>query len=465
MHQHYKSKHNIQPTNKQLQPKNKQSRSSEADMDPQTKNAIVQKIERYARSQRLVYYCNICCYECDLKYEIKRHYLAKHRMTVQDVQQRPARSNQRNIQPISNIAPTEAAPNPPVNETQFQLAPKAKTKSVTNANNTVEDPLLPDYINGLNCRKCNEVFFYRNKLYEHYKLHSAEEEAMRQQSQVLKAQKNSKANGTTAQETQILPTPPPQQHTEAQIQLQQQTETQIQLQQQAETQIQLQQQTETQMQLQQQTETQIQLPQQEQPENQLLLQQQQQTETQVHVQQQTEMQIQYQEQQSQLQQLQILQQLPQPHQEVVITTTPLDNSITTFNNVDPMSLVLTPNNNTLNNPAAPLTPSSSSTYTLPSDAIPQIVEMEQTIETDMDFDFNGDALFEDFDDVDVENESDDNLRNIVLTSDDDFDDMLEQSDTQSRTTPLYCAQCQKTFLSQYQFENHMFLHRGERYFL
>lgn len=170
--------------------------------------------------------------------------------------------------------------------------------------------------------------------------------------------------------------------------------------------------------------------------------------------------------------------------QTLMETTSSNAIITTSNtNLDTLALNVTATNNSaLNSTLAPLTPSSSSTYTLPSDAIPQIVETELTIENDMDFDFNGDedALFGDFDDdVDVENDSDDNdteFRNVLLTSDDDFEDMLEEQNSLNltdtggivsgmgmgtTTTQSYCAHCQKSFLSQYQFENHMFVHRGE----
>ncbi|XP_075167413.1 uncharacterized protein LOC142239507 [Haematobia irritans] len=473
LHQHYKNKHNIQPTSKQLQPKNKQNRTSEVDMDPETKNAIVQKIERYARSPRLVYSCDICFYECDLKYEIRRHYLAKHRMQVQDIQQRLTRSCAKNIQPISILTtsvPVSTAASV-VNETpqtQSLTVTNAKVKVNCNKNLTpvssVEEPQMPDYINGLNCRKCNEVFFYRNKLYEHYKLHSAAEEALRQQKQVAKQiQKQTQINCIPQQAVQIQPTISSETQLSLQIQDTIEANTQNPQQQQTDS-LHLQLQLPANIQLQQPEHSDLQLEVQQPADTQLQIQQdvqlhRQQQDTQLQLQNPTDIQIQYPEQTA-LQAILPQPLLPQPHQEVVITTTPLDNtsSLQTFNNVDPISLVLTPNNTTLNNhSAAPLTPSSSSTYTLPSDAIPQIVEMEQTIETDMDFDFNGDALFEDFDDVDVENEADD----IVLTSDDDFDDMLkEQGETQTQTATSYCAQCQKSFISQYQFENHMFLHRG-----
>ncbi|XP_061401779.1 zinc finger protein 236-like [Musca vetustissima] len=419
LNQHYKSKHNIQPTNKQLQPKNKPTPTTTA------------------TTTKLVYGCDICFYECDLKYEIKRHYQAKHRMNVQDIQQRPTRTGLTNntiVQPISHTkvsstvsvaasaAPSSSSSSSVTSTASSMTGSPAKTSKMNlnnslNNNTTEEDAMLPDYLNGLNCRKCNEVFFYRNKLYEHYKLHSAQEEAAKQQKQTTKMQKT--VNNIQQQQ---------QQQQELSQQLQEQTVAAT-----ATNHLHL-----------TQNETHLAMPQQQQ-----------------NLTQEPQIQLQYQEPVNQPQQphLQVLQQLPQ--QEVVITTTPLDNSLTSsFNNVvDPMTLVLTPNT-TLNNSVAPLTPSSSSTYTLPSDAIPQIVEMEQTIETDMDFDFNGDALFEDFDDV--ENSSDDNdMRNLALTSDDDFDDVLkEQSESQTETATSYCAQCQKSFLSQYQFENHMFLHRG-----
>lgn len=117
---------------------------------------------------------------------------------------------------------------------------------------------------------------------------------------------------------------------------------------------------------------------------------------------------------------------------------------------------------------------------IPSDAIPQVVETDTTIDnSELDFVFN-DALFEDFEEdenEDEENEEDDgtDFQDLLLTSDDDFDDMLQDQQQQqhdaggeagsaaavnSSNYQPYCVHCNKKFLSQYQFENHMFVHRG-----
>ncbi|XP_037955028.1 zinc finger protein 845-like isoform X3 [Teleopsis dalmanni] len=94
---------------------------------------------------------------------------------------------------------------------------------------------------------------------------------------------------------------------------------------------------------------------------------------------------------------------------------------------------------------------------MPADAIPQVVETDNI--ADIEFDFNGDVLFEDFDD---DNDNDD-IENLLLTSDDDFEDLLEEqaqdTNTNNNQEPL-CMHCNKKFFSQYQFENHMFIHRG-----
>lgn len=256
------------------------------------------------------------------------------------------------------------------------IVTKATTAAASSKNVKIRsiEQTTPDYPNGLNCRKCHEVFYWRNKLYEHYKLHNAEEAALKQEKQIIKVQ-NKPTSNLYQNKAKTSKTPSVQ------------------------------------------------------------------TQTVTHAQ---------------------LDTINSP------TYSSLD-SLTALN-------VTTPNNTT-HNLIAPLTPSSSSTYTLPSDAIPQIVETEQTIENDMDFDFNGDddALFGDFDDdVDVENDSDDNdteFRNVLLTSDDDFEDILQEQNslnnatseaaTAATTRESYCAHCQKSFLSQYQFENHMFVHRGE----
>lgn len=360
LHQHYKSKHNLQPTNKQLQPKNKQKSA--------TSNEI--------------YACDLCFYEAEAKAELKNHYKIKHNIEANEIHIKSTKVSKivNNLSPLTAKAKAAAISNKTTNATSNK-----NIKIQANVTTT------PDYPNGLNCRKCHEVFYWRNKLYEHYKLHNAEEAALKQEKQLMKMQnktsnlyaqntKNSKSSKTSTALTSTFTAAP----SIAQTSLE--------------------------------------------------------------------------------------------------TTNPNATITTTSNcNLDSLALnVTTPNSSSLNSTLAPLTPSSSSTYTLPSDAIPQIVETELTIENDMDFDFNGDedALFGDFDDdVDVENDSDDNdteFRNVLLTSDDDFDDMLEEQNSLNMsdsgggmsgigatTTQSFCAHCQKSFLSQYQFENHMFVHRGK----
>ena len=333
MHQHYKSKHNLQPTSKQLQPKNKQKPVKE------------------------VYSCDLCFYQCDLKVDLKRHYTNKHNIEAGDIHLKPTLVEKSNasLSPLSAKAKAAAT-----------VTSVTATASSKNVKIQPIEKSSPDYPNGLNCRKCHEVFYWRNKLYEHYKLHNAEEAALKQEKQFAKVQHKQTSNLYPSKTKSLK----------------------------------------TQMQ-------------------------------------------------------------------TIISQSQLDSTNTsTYTNMDTLALNVTPTNamNTISS-MAPLTPSSSSTYTLPSDAVPQIVETDQTIENDMDFDFNGDddALFQDFDDdVDVENDSDENdseFRNVLLTSDDDFEDMLQdQNNFQNAdavTSESYCAHCQKGFLSQYQFENHMFVHRGE----
>ncbi|XP_065367956.1 uncharacterized protein LOC135960566 [Calliphora vicina] len=340
LHQHYKSKHNLQPTNKQLQPKNKQRAANE------------------------LYACDLCFYESETKSDIKRHYKVKHNIEANEIHLKPTKVPTLNskLSPLSAKAKAAAI----VSNATTAAAASSKNVKICSIEQTT-----PDYPNGLNCRKCHEVFYWRNKLYEHYKLHNAEEAALKQEKQIVKVQ-NKPTSNLYQNKAKNSKTPSVQTIIHAQLET---------------------------------------------------------------------------------------------------TNSPNYSSLDSLT-----ALNVTTPNNTTHNLIAPLTPSSSSTYTLPSDAIPQIVETEQTIENDMDFDFNGDddALFGDFDDdVDVENDSDDNdteFRNVLLTSDDDFDDLLQEQNslnnatgeaaTTATTRESYCAHCQKSFLSQYQFENHMFVHRG-----
>lgn len=291
---------------------------------------------------------------------MKKHYKAKHNVEANEI----------------HIKPTKVER---IKSKYSPLAAKAKAAAIVSKPATAEtvktaklgEP-TPDYPNGLNCRKCQKLFFWRNKLYEHYKMHSAEEAALKQAKQIVKVQTKTTSSNSSPQKVKSVRTP---------------------LNQIAKT-------------------TQSQLD------------------------------------------------AANTSTYTSLGTLPLSVSATSVNAL---------------HVAAPLTPSSSSTYTLPSDAVPQIVETDQTIENVMDFEFScdDDALFEDFDDdVDVGHNSDDNdseLRNLLLTSDDDFDDMmqypgqnsLKNASSSLPTSAPFCALCQKQFLSQYQYENHMFVHRGK----
>ena len=106
-----------------------------------------------------------------------------------------------------------------------------------------------------------------------------------------------------------------------------------------------------------------------------------------------------------------------------------------------------------------------STFHIPSDAIPQIVETDNIIDNDIDFDFNDDALFGDFDN-DVNSADDGNndvedFQDLLMTSDDDFEELIsDRSESEAAQQRLNCTHCNKSFFSQYQFENHMFVDRG-----
>uniref|UniRef100_A0A1A9WWV2 Protein krueppel n=1 Tax=Glossina brevipalpis TaxID=37001 RepID=A0A1A9WWV2_9MUSC len=94
-----------------------------------------------------------------------------------------------------------------------------------------------------------------------------------------------------------------------------------------------------------------------------------------------------------------------------------------------------------------------------------------TIKTDQvySFDFNNGTLFEDFND-DGETELADNDEKIdlcelqlQLTSDDDLEDevvLQKEDDPIQKHSLSFCVHCQKNILTQYKFENHMFIHRG-----
>uniref|UniRef100_A0A1B0FJX4 Uncharacterized protein n=1 Tax=Glossina morsitans morsitans TaxID=37546 RepID=A0A1B0FJX4_GLOMM len=91
------------------------------------------------------------------------------------------------------------------------------------------------------------------------------------------------------------------------------------------------------------------------------------------------------------------------------------------------------------------------------------VEKQKTINKTDALDFGNDTLFEDFDDVkSVNNEKKTNFHELRLTPDDNFDDEKNNvnNSEQLRQYPVsFCVHCQKNFLSQYEFENHVFIRR------
>jgi len=117
--------------------------------------------------------------------------------------------------------------------------------------------------------------------------------------------------------------------------------------------------------------------------------------------------------------------------------------------------------------------------TIPADDMPVVDGDDIVIDNNnMSLDFDAENLFEDFDeDVEVgedddedeedaenddENDNNDAAadQNLLLTSDDDDVDDFDDEQSKHLQKP-YCIYCNKKFTSQYKFENHMFIHRGE----
>lgn len=116
--------------------------------------------------------------------------------------------------------------------------------------------------------------------------------------------------------------------------------------------------------------------------------------------------------------------------------------------------------------------------TIPADDMPVVDGDDIVIDNNnISLDFDAENLFEDFEDVEVgeedeedeedaenEDENDNNDeaadQNLLLTSDDDDVDDFDDEQSKHLQKP-YCIYCNKKFTSQYKFENHMFVHRGE----
>jgi len=116
--------------------------------------------------------------------------------------------------------------------------------------------------------------------------------------------------------------------------------------------------------------------------------------------------------------------------------------------------------------------------TIPADDMPVVDGDDIVIDNNnISLDFDAENLFEDFDeeedavgeeeeeeeaDNDDENDNNDAAtdQNLLLTSDDDDVDDFDDEQSKHLQKP-YCIYCNKKFTSQYKFENHMFIHRGE----
>lgn len=431
----------MQASYRQLQPKNKTKLKTTAPRSTQDE-----------RKNRNTYNCDLCLYETNFKSEMKLHYVDKHNVQASEIELRPS-----NIRDLGSESPAGTTAQQP----KFRNSAKKLQRPPSRAVEKSPEPEKPDYPNGMHCRQCRELFYWRTQLYEHYKLHNAEEAAKQKQKQrqekkikeALLAQKAMQEQEQQQQQQQYL-----QLQQALHPNLQQHVQT-AQLQQPA-------------------VVAAMSTPS-------TLLQNQ-------------DLEQLLQQDQSHLLQLQ---------EETVTTHIPTNNTITSTltqnslnnNNNNSMPIIntiartTTDFENSITSTA--LTPSNSSSntntsnFTLPLDAIPQIVETDQAIEDDTSyFDFNGDKIFADFDEVDVvgqeedveldvddmdeDMESNDGFGNLTLTSDDDFDDMLLEQNQQKQTNNQQdcvngqqlkqcCAHCKKQFLSQYQFENHMFMHRGK----
>ncbi|KAH8367148.1 hypothetical protein KR084_003993 [Drosophila pseudotakahashii] len=118
--------------------------------------------------------------------------------------------------------------------------------------------------------------------------------------------------------------------------------------------------------------------------------------------------------------------------------------------------------------------------TIPADDMPVVDGDDIVIDNNnISLDFDAENLFEDFeeeedaageeeeeeeDEADNDDENDNNDaatdQNLLLTSDDDDVDDFDDEQSKHLQKP-YCIYCNKKFTSQYKFENHMFVHRGE----
>uniref|UniRef100_A0A0A1WMN7 Zinc finger protein 550 n=1 Tax=Zeugodacus cucurbitae TaxID=28588 RepID=A0A0A1WMN7_ZEUCU len=383
--QHYKTKHKLQPTQKQLQPKNK--------VRPADKSGDFKHI----------YACDLCLFETRIKSHLRRHYLSQHQEEATEVQLRPT-IDESAVLTVPEISQPESS--------------KKSGKS-----------LRPDYPKGLNCKKCSKTFYWREKLKDHYRQHGLEE------SNNIDATVGGGLD-ISGPGTSLL------KHNTFQYHMPQHDSNSVNS----------------------MLNTNLSHNNYNSNVDASVLEAQAIVDAAVA--------------EAQAASMQINLQMNQPAPDIIMdipvattistTTVPMDAT----GNASDVHGMQQQAVNVMGGYACPQ---------IPSDAIPQVVETDTTIDnSELDFVFN-DALFEDFEEdenEDEENEEDDgaDLQDLLLTSDDDFDDMLQEqqqqqqldesgvaagdASTNSSTYQPYCVHCNKKYLSQYQFENHMFVHRG-----
>lgn len=393
--QHYKTKHKLQPTQKQLQPKNK--------VRPHDKSGDLKHI----------YACDLCLFETRIKSHLRRHYLSQHQEEATEVQLRPT-IDESAVLTSPDISPPESPP-------------KQHGKA-----------LRPDYPKGLNCKKCSKTFYWREKLKDHYRQHGLEESNSSVDAEVVGAATTGGLE-ISAPGTSLL------KHNTFQYHLPQHDSNNVNT----------------------VINTNIGHNNYNSNVDANVMDAQAIVDAAVA--------------EAQAASMQMSLHMNQPAPDIIMdipvattistTTVPMDSTVNAneVNGIQQQAVTV------MAGYACPQ---------IPSDAIPQVVETDTTIDnSELDFVFN-DALFEDFEEdenEDEENEEDDgtDFQDLLLTSDDDFDEMLQdqqqQQQQQQRDTSIeggsaaaansnnyqpYCVHCNRKFLSQYQFENHMFVHRG-----
>ncbi|XP_053963061.1 uncharacterized protein LOC128866388 isoform X2 [Anastrepha ludens] len=386
--QHYKTKHKLQPTQKQLQPKNK-----------------VRPLDQPGDLKH-IYACDLCLFETRIKSHLRRHYLSQHQEEATEVQLRPT-IDESAVLPHTQNSPSDSPP-------------MQRGKA-----------LRPDYPKGLNCKKCAKTFYWRDKLKDHYRQHNLDEGNGIDNS--ISEALIPTAVDNTAPGTSLL------KHNTMQYHMPTHNENNA---------------------------------------NTLLnasiadsnyTTNGEPTVVDAHAI------VDAAVAEAQAAAMQINMQMNAPAPDIIMDIPVAATNSTSTVTMDAAASASGGNSIQQQQPVSVM--AGYACTQIPSDAVPQIVETDTTIDnSELDFVFN-DALFEDFEEdenEDEENEEDDgtDFHDLLLTSDDDFDDILHDQQQQRDTSVAgaeasnvsnyqpYCVHCNKKFLSQYQFENHMFVHRG-----